>query len=334
MTSTTTMSSAATQQRQHDDDHGSDNDQARKDSDVRKAIVEQMNQLDQAVVAFNPLYGKCCYNLATCHGTSKALLILFPKDGCRRQLQTDGTTSPLPCQALIRKARKFLKQRVQHKRQEGDTELPSVETLMEPNLFAVDMSVPSRLRIRGKELLTPCIFPKTVFLSAHIICGVEKRKEDSTSSSSAAASAAAGEITKGGRTINVSTQEIPMIAAMLLLHCVLPGGPWSVYNLVCRDESDNDNKDEDNPKDELHKTTTPSRNDDDDGNHKKLSFTDVQAQFLQKEQSSAPPPSTRTKNSLATALEKQKSVTVVQKGNCITKERSKASAAGGGGRRM
>ena len=188
------------------------------------SVAEQIKLLDNLVTLGNP-YGKCCYNMEACHGIAKALMMLFPKGR--------GDGSKMPSDALVVKVRRFLKVKVKRRVKLDDTcwDLPSVEALLLPGLFSVDLNTPSHLRIQGREVLTLSLLPKTVWVAAACFNVQEKLQSQGKTAGDKVQDIPTDEM--GRFVASVKHDDIPKIAQILTHRCIIPGGPWSVYRVIC-----------------------------------------------------------------------------------------------------
>ena len=172
-----------------------------------------LDRLDENALLENP-FGRCSYSMQACHGIAKALVMLFPNGR--------GETEKPPTTSKIEAVRRFLKVKVKRHTQINAlffSPLPTVEELLEPGLFSVDERVPTRLRIRGKEVITPCLLIRVIF-GALADNNPKKVTFVPTQDSD------------GQFRQRVSTLDIPKIAAYLMEHCIIPGGAWTIYGSI------------------------------------------------------------------------------------------------------
>ena len=201
-------------------------------SDTIISVRQQFEEMDRFIEKSNP-YGKVCYTTKMCHGLAKALWMLFPQTGGRG---CSTSQQPLPTPATINKTRKFLKTKVRRYTDAKCSEMPSVETLLEPDLFAVDESLYSHLRIQGKEVIPICLLTKTIFLGASLLANVRRQEHDHSTGTPAPTSSSSSSVILqdgSGRILaRLDENDVPVIAAMLVDHNIIPGGPWAVYRAI------------------------------------------------------------------------------------------------------
>lgn len=236
-------------------------------------VCQKIAALDQYVTRSIPHgYGKASYSLPVCHGIAKTLLMLFPKTGTCRSGTNDA--SPPPSSAMVNKARKFLKVKVkrmwdtdQQNRPPNDPSkktathsLPTMEDLLTPGLFAADLVVYSHLRIRNKEVIPSCLLTKTTLLGVNLLYKTRRMMQKAEEETGPHAHR---NLLRA--TVSARYEDIPAIAAMLVDHNIIPGGPWAIYNVIVGDDDDGDDGDGDNEKVDA----------------KKPSFREVQARLFQ-----------------------------------------------------
>lgn len=192
-----------------------------------KHFVERMNRLEMYALYKNP-FGKCCYSLRACRGIAKALIMLFPNG-------RNGKSSSMPTKATIEKVKRFLKVKVKRHLNDNEmsTSLPTLQDLLIPSLFSVDLQVHSHLRIQGKEVLTPCVLPKLIWLAVSALN--LKTSTNLTMNENNASLDQEEDLPKDSRgryVTYIHESDIPQVAHWLMMYCIIPGGPWTVYGAV------------------------------------------------------------------------------------------------------
>eukprot|EP00977_Amphora_coffeiformis_P022120 scaffold10501_cov141-Amphora_coffeaeformis.AAC.7 len=187
-------------------------------------LAQKLSRLERIALQETE-FAKCCYDIRVCHGIAKALTMLFPNG---------RTDSFAPSQSRVEKVRRFLKVKVKRYTQVGEataSPLPSVEVLMRPDLFSVDLCLHSHLRIQGKEVITPCILPKVIWLSVSALnleTSLKKQPNDPLD-----LEAELPKDSQGRYVASIHESDIPTIAQWLMHYCIIPGGPWTIYGAVC-----------------------------------------------------------------------------------------------------
>ena len=185
------------------------------------SFAEKMNRLEKMAACHNPFY-KCSWSLAACRGIAKAVLMLFPHG-------REGSSQP--SKATIEKTRRFLKVKVKRHVVTDGGDLPSVEMLLLPELFAADLGLHSHLRISGKEVLTPCVLPKIIWLAVSAL-NLQTRMSLTEENPNVTLNQGLPKDGKGRHVAYLNEAEVPKIAQWLQLYCVIPGGPWSIYGAI------------------------------------------------------------------------------------------------------
>lgn len=182
-----------------------------------------LDELTENALVDNP-YGACVYSMPACHGIAKALLMLYPKG-------RNETTKP-PTTAKIEAARRFLRAKVKRHTQTNalSSPLPTVEDLLQPGLFSVDDHLPSRLRIRGKEVVTPCLLGQVIFVA--ISRSSATAREQQAGKDPETITAVLTQDNDGNFKQRIRTLEIPNLVSFLMTHCIIPGGAWSIYGTI------------------------------------------------------------------------------------------------------
>lgn len=190
---------------------------------ISLSFTERMNRLEKLAALSNPFYN-AVWSLPATHGITKAIQMLFP-NGRKK----DGQPVK-PSKATIEKTRRFLRAKVKRHVDANDqsTSLPTVDDLMRPGLFEADLGLHSRLRIRGLEVLTPCVLPKIIWLAVSAL-QLQTKLADNPSAS---LDGDPPKDSKGRYVAHINQDDIPTVAQWLQTYCVIPGGPWSVAGAI------------------------------------------------------------------------------------------------------
>ena len=186
-------------------------------------MAQKLNHLEKIALQEN-VYATCCYDIRVCHGIAKALSMLFPHG---------RTNSIAPSLSRVAKVRRFLKVKVKRYVKIDETsssQVPTVEELMLPNLFSADFLLHSRLRIKGKEVLTPCILPKIIWLAVSAL-NLETSLQQNPD---VLLDDELPKDSQGRYIASIHECDIPTIAHWLMHYCIIPGGPWTIYGAVCK----------------------------------------------------------------------------------------------------